>query len=159
MFKMSKKVEYALISLLYMAERKEGELTTARELSENFNIPQEIGGKVLQSLTRNGFISSVQGVKGGYQLAMDAAKINVTDVIAAVDGPLQVVGCAVEADKCNCEQLSYCNIRSPMEIIQLKLIEFFNTISIKDLQKNTIPSAFFHGNIEQRSYPVKFSDQ
>ncbi|MCB0259910.1 MAG: Rrf2 family transcriptional regulator, partial [Calditrichaeota bacterium] len=65
MLKFSKKVEYALISMLYMAKREDGELTTSRELSQHFNIPQELAGKVLQSLARTGCIASVQGVKGG----------------------------------------------------------------------------------------------
>ncbi len=156
MFKISKKVEYALISLLYMADREEGELTTARELSEIFNIPQEIGGKVLQTLTRGGFISSVQGVKGGYQLAIPAERIVVTDVINAVEGPLQVVGCVIDADSCTCDQLNYCNIRNPMESIQLKLIQFFNTISIKDLQQNTISISTETIASTESSFPVKF---
>lgn len=157
MFKISKKVEYALISLLYMADREEGELTTSRELSEIFNIPQEIGGKVLQSLTRGGFINSVQGVKGGYQLAIPAERIVVTDVISAVEGPLRVVGCAIDAENCTCDQLNYCNIRNPMETIQLKLIQFFNTISIKDLQQNTITMSNEALSGSESSFPVKFT--
>lgn len=136
MLKFSKKVEYALISMLYMAKRESGELTTSRELSEHFNIPQELAGKVLQSLARTGCIASVQGVKGGYQLASAPELINLTAVITAVDGPIKVVNCVEEPGQCGCDQLRYCNMRNPMETIQSKLIEFFNAITLKDLQTN-----------------------
>jgi Rrf2 family protein len=139
MLKFSKKVEYALISMLYMAEQNEGQLTTSRELAATFNIPQELAGKVLQSLAKSGCISSVQGVKGGYLLAKEPDMINLADIIVAVDGPVKVVNCVDEPDSCSCEQLSFCNMRNPMETIQDKLMNFFTSITLKDLQTNYIP--------------------
>ena len=66
MLRFSKKVEYALIAMLYMADKDPGELTTARELSDKYDISLELMGKLLQSLTRHDLITSVQGAKGGY---------------------------------------------------------------------------------------------
>lgn len=139
MLKFSKKVEYAIISMLYMAEQERGQLSTTRELAETFNIPQELVGKVLQSLAKKGCINSVQGVKGGYQLAREPEYIHLGEIIMAVDGPVKVVNCVDEVDSCSCEQLDFCNMRNPMETIQSKLITFFNSVSLKDLQSNYIP--------------------
>lgn len=155
MFKISKKVEYALISMLYMAERHDGQLTTAKELSQIFNIPQEIVGKVLQSLARSGLINSEQGVKGGYQLGRPPESIALSGVIRAVVGPIRVVGCIDDPESCSCDQLDYCNMRNPMETIQMKLTHFFNSISLRDLQINRIeirPTGSVKG---QQSVPVK----
>jgi Rrf2 family protein len=139
MLRFSRKVEYALISMLYMAEQKEGQLTTSRELAETFNIPQELAGKVLQSLAKNGCISSVQGVKGGYLLAKEPDLINLADIIIAVDGPVKVVNCVDEPESCTCDQFNSCNMRNPMETIQVKMMKFFNSTTLKDLQTNYIP--------------------
>ena len=139
MLRFSRKVEYAIISMLYMAEQEQGQLITTRELAEKFNIPQELVGKVLQSLARNDCVSSVQGVKGGYQLAREPESIKLAAIIAAVDGPVKVVNCVDEPESCTCEQLDICNMRNPMETIQLKLMNFFSSISLKDLQTNYIP--------------------
>lgn len=139
MLKFSRKVEYAIISMLYMAEQERGQLTTTRELAEKFSIPQELVGKVLQSLAKNECISSVQGVKGGYQLAREPEDIKLVSIIKAVDGPVKVVNCVDEPESCSCEQLKLCNMRNPMETIQLKLLNFFSSISLKDLQSNYIP--------------------
>lgn len=150
MLKLSKKVEYALISMIYMAERRPGELTTSRELAQHFNIPQEIIGKVLQSLSRSGLITSVQGVKGGYHLAHLPEEIKLGGVIKAVDGPIRVVSCVDNSEGCDCDQMHYCNIRNPMEIIQIQLMRFFDTITLKDLQDNTIGRS-----PERISFPVQ----
>ncbi len=138
MLKFSKKVEYAIISMLSMADREKGQLTTARELSEQYNIPQEVAGKVLQRLARHSLIDSVQGVKGGYQLAHAPQDVDLIQVITAVDGPIKLVGCADDTEQCTCEQLQKCNIRNPMTIVHGKLITFFRSISIRDLQTNDI---------------------
>ena len=69
MLKLSKKVEYGLISMMHMDSVQSGELATARELSDLYNIPAELLGKVLQLLAKNRLIVSVQGAKGGYRLA------------------------------------------------------------------------------------------
>lgn len=140
MLKFSKKVEYALISMVHMNRHGDGQLISARELATAFNIPQEVIGKVLQRLARNGFITSVQGVKGGYQLACAASEIDIAGVITAIDGPLKVVGCVEETeDQCSCGQFNYCNMRRPMETIQMRLTDFFAAISLEDFQMNRIP--------------------
>ncbi len=139
MLKFSKKIEYALISMLFMADREKGELTTSRELSENFNIPQELVGKVLQKLAKNGCVTSVQGVKGGYQLLLPPEMVSLSRVIRAVEGPIRIVNCVNEPESCTCDQLNYCNMRNPMETIQYKLTQFLNSITLKDLQANSTP--------------------
>ena len=67
MIKLSKKVEYGLISLLHIAGLKADELVTTKELAGHYHIPQEVLGKVLQTLTKAELIESTQGVRGGYR--------------------------------------------------------------------------------------------
>ena len=69
MLKLSKKVEYGLISMMHMDSVQSGDLATARKLSEHYNIPGELLGKVLQSLAKGRLIVAAQGAKGGYRLA------------------------------------------------------------------------------------------
>ncbi len=134
MLKLSKKVEYALISMIYMAEKSPEELTTARELAQHFRIPSEIMGKVLQGLARRGLIKSVQGVKGGYQLPKKLSEISLAQVIVSVDGPIQIVNCVQHDDGCECEQFDTCNIRTPMEQVQYSIYQFLDQITLNDLR-------------------------
>ncbi|RMG64771.1 MAG: Rrf2 family transcriptional regulator [Calditrichaeota bacterium] len=134
MLKFNKKVEYAIIALLYMSDKPAGELTTTRELSANFSIPQEILGKVLQSLARQQLIASIQGVRGGYYLNMPLEKITINRVITAIEGPVQIVNCVETSADCDCEQLAHCNIRDYMQNLHTLIINFFSAISLKDLK-------------------------
>jgi Rrf2 family protein len=139
MLKISKKTEYAIIALVDIAGNGKESLITAKDLSERYNIPREILGKVLQSLAKNNLIESHQGVKGGYQLLVPLNEININRIIQTVDGPIQLVNCAIE-DSSNCGQMDFCNIKSPMEFIQSELIRFFDNITLQDFKER-------HGNL------------
>jgi Rrf2 family protein len=135
MLRFSKKVEYAFISLLHISRKSTGELTTAKELSLEYNIPQELTGKVLQRLARTGFIRSVQGVKGGYLLDRPIDQMSLNGVVSAIEGPMRIVNCVEHDENELCSQSNHCNIKSPMKIIQRELHNFFNQITVKDLQQ------------------------
>ena len=72
MLKLSKKSEYALMAVRYLAINSAGKYSTAKEISEFYNIPYELASKVLQQLVRKNVISSYQGIRGGYTLLKSA---------------------------------------------------------------------------------------
>ncbi len=133
MMRFSKKVEYALIAMVEMAQQSGySELVTARSLSKEYRIPPEILSKVLQKLTRIGLLQSVQGIKGGYTLAKPVDQINLLEVVESIDGPLRLVACNT-GRPCDCEQFLFCNIQTPMQYIQDEFAQLLRTITLKDL--------------------------
>jgi Rrf2 family protein len=134
MLKLSKKTEYAIIALLDMAGNGQDQLTTVRDLSQKYNIPRELMGKVMQSLAREGLIISQQGVKGGYKIVKKPGDININSVIQAVDGPISLVDCKIH-DRDSCEQIEFCNIKSPMNYIHSQLLSLFNGITLQDFRQ------------------------
>ncbi|HEX9972759.1 MAG TPA: Rrf2 family transcriptional regulator [bacterium] len=135
MMRFSKKVEYALIALLHIAKKNNGELTTARELSDKFDISLELMGKILQSLVKSRLIISVQGVKGGYYLAQLMNQIKIYSVITAIDGPIAMTDCIASGDPEICDRGKNCLIRKSMEGIQAKLVKLLDEISLNDFEK------------------------
>ncbi len=70
MLRLSKKSDYALIAMKHLAMRPDGGASSsAREISESYDIPLELLAKVLQRLVRARLLVSVQGTRGGYRLA------------------------------------------------------------------------------------------
>jgi Rrf2 family protein len=135
MLKISKKVEYAIISLLHISQRQPDELTTAREISESYNIPPELLGKILQLLSRSGYIRSIQGVKGGYYLEQPLENLSIDRVIKVIEGPIKIVKCVeTEIADCKCQQREFCTIKNPMDIIQQKIETFFRMISLQQIK-------------------------
>ena len=86
MLNFSKRIDYGLIALTYMA-KCEGKRLTAKEISTTFNIPVEVLGQILPKLAKNRLISSVPGPKGGYALEKPLSKISVMAVINAIEHP------------------------------------------------------------------------
>jgi len=133
MLRFSKKVEYALIAMTDMSEfTTPDRLVTAKALAAHYLIPQDILGKVLQTLVREGLLVSVQGVKGGYALAQSPECIKIKNIIEAIDGAIVLVQCYNHFEPCG--QFEHCNIKMPMQVIQEELAGFFNKISLADLK-------------------------
>ena len=132
MLRLSKKSDYALISMKHLAMRPEGGgSSSAREISESYDIPLELLAKVLQRLVRARLLASVQGTRGGYRLGRPATLISVADVIQAVDGPVTVTACS--EDDHNCDQYTKCSIRDPLWKIKNRILESLNTVSVAEM--------------------------
>jgi len=66
MLRLSKKVEYGIIAIRHIASLDgRGTVTTAKEISDTYDISYELLAKVLQRLTKKGLIVSYQGVRAG----------------------------------------------------------------------------------------------
>lgn len=137
MLKFSKKLQYALISIYEISDRNGSSPVTTKEIAMRYDIPLEILGKVLQTLAKNGLVTSIQGVKGGYTLNQSLSDLSVLQVVDAIDGPITLIGC-INENLCKCEQYKNCNIRTPMEMIQSELVQFFNNISLEELRKRNL---------------------
>ena len=131
MLRLSKKSDYALISMKHLATRTDASSSSAREISESYDIPLELLAKVLQRLVRAKLLVSVQGTRGGYRLARHASAISVADVIQAVDGPVTVTACSTDDHKC--EQYSKCSVRDPLWKIKERILVALQTCSITEL--------------------------
>ena len=83
----SQTVEYALRAMVQLASQAPDACTT-QHIAENTRVPGAYLAKVLQSLRRAGLIHSRRGVGGGVKLARPPKKINLLEVINAVE-PLE----------------------------------------------------------------------
>jgi len=140
MLRLSKKSDYALISMAHLASRPDGNgSSSAREISETYSIPLELLAKILQRLVRAKLLVSVQGTRGGYRLARPAASISVADVIQSVDGPVTVTACS--PDDHACDQFGTCSIRDPLWKIKNRILETLTTVSVAELGADAAQAA------------------
>jgi Rrf2 family protein len=135
MLKLSRKSEYGIIALKHILNKQAGQTSSTREIAEHYNIPVELMAKVLQKLAKDGLLQSVQGINGGYALALSPAKISVADVVESIDGPIGIVECVTSEDECKCVQYTtgVCNISDPFMHIQGRFKNFLSGISLADL--------------------------
>lgn len=97
----SKKCEYGMQAILYLAAQEKGTLVSAEDISKVLKIPREFISKILQSLKDSGLISSSKGKSGGFSLAKPASRIKLIDVVAAIDGLDMFDSCVLGFPECS----------------------------------------------------------
>jgi len=99
----SKKCEYGLQAVLYLAAQMEKEVIPAEEIANKLSIPREFVSKILQSLTESGIVESRKGKSGGFFLAKTPKKIKLIDIVASIDGMSMFNNCVLGFPRCNPE--------------------------------------------------------
>ena len=83
----SQTAEYALRAVVFLSMNT-GAAFTTQQISFATKVPAAYLSKVMQSLVRAGLVQSQRGLGGGFILTKPAKKINILEVINAVD-PIQ----------------------------------------------------------------------
>lgn len=131
MLKLSKKTEYALMAMKYLALQSNGNFTTAKQISDNYNIPYELVAKVLQKLKKLELLESFQGIKGGYKLNKIPSAITLLQIISAIEPNYQITEClSTDSSVNNCTHLNCCQIRNPLSKLQKEIDNLFNNTTL-----------------------------
>lgn len=83
----SAKTEYGLVALLDLASiHPSGQRLQTREIGRGHGIPERYLEQMLTSLRKAGFLKSVRGPHGGFQLARPPEQIRIAEVEACLEG-------------------------------------------------------------------------
>lgn len=131
MLKLSKKAEYAILAMQFLAENP-GNKLNAKEIASSLGLSFEFLSKTMQSLMKSGLVDSVQGVKGGYSITKSSGDISLMEIINATDEKIGIVDCMNNNDE-ECSRYQHCSIKNPMSKIQKLIDDVFINTSIADL--------------------------
>lgn len=92
--RLSRKSEYALLALLDLAKCYQKDTPKILEVSERNGIPKKYLEQIFLQLKGAGFVRSLRGANGGYELAKSPENICLAEIIRLIDGPLASVGSA-----------------------------------------------------------------
>ena len=132
MFKINRKIEYALIALKHMGAKIPGQLTSAKEICDLYHTPFDPTSRVLQIMTQHGILQAEQGARGGYQIIKNLAKITLKELSDVIVGPIEIADC-FHQNYSNCEMITSCHIIAPMLNLNENINKLFSTITISDL--------------------------
>ena len=136
MLRFTKKADYGLMAIHYIAFHQHDGAVNAKRIAEELGIPAELLAKILQRLAKRRLIKSSNGPKGGYVLAREAGKISVGEVLRAIEGPLGIVHCYQDLQ---CPQLGRCNIRRPVWMIQASIEQLLDRLSLEEMHSYRPP--------------------
>jgi Rrf2 family protein len=134
MLSLSKKTDYALLALSYLARVEAGRAVNTKVIAEQYQIPVELLAKILQKLAKAKLILSTAGPTGGYRLARAAEAISVASVIHVIDGPPAITHC-MKTEHNQCDQLNRCTIRQPLARINARILQMLELISLAEIAR------------------------
>ncbi|WP_184258578.1 Rrf2 family transcriptional regulator [Granulicella mallensis] len=131
MLRLTKKADYGLIALKYLAEQSTNGAQSAKDIAEAYHIPPQLLAKILQTLAKSGLLVSHAGTNGGYALARSAHDISAFEVIRAIDGPLFITSCITIHGTCDLH--GTCTIKEPLRKVNDSIKELLSGIRVSDL--------------------------
>jgi Rrf2 family protein len=131
----SRKIDYALRALIYLAGPAEGRIATLQELADTLSLPREFLAKILKALTAGGLVRSTRGVRGGYQLARAPRTISFLEGIEAAGGPVQINVCLDHKDRCDAS--AGCTMYHVWKAGQDRMLEVYRKTTLAEL---TLPA-------------------
>lgn len=132
MFKLNRKLEYALIALRHMSTKAPGQLTSAKEICAIYHTPFDPTSRVLQIMVQHEIVRAEQGAHGGYQILRDLSKLSLHELTQMIEGPIQIVNC-FHGNYSHCDITASCNVISPMLNLNEKIAALFKTINVQEL--------------------------
>ena len=81
----SKTAEYAIRAMASLNQLSKGELVGAGALSATSGVPANYLSKIMHTLGRAGFVTSVRGPGGGFRVAKSASRMTAYDVVQLFD--------------------------------------------------------------------------
>jgi len=136
MLRFTKRADYWLMAIHYIAVNDGFGAVSAKRIAEEFAIPPELMAKILQRLAKQRLVVSTNGPKGGYALARRPTEITVGQVIRALEGPINIVSCLEDSE---CPQIEKCNLRRPVHKIQAAISQVLDTMSLAELTSADVP--------------------
>jgi Rrf2 family protein len=134
MLQLTKRTEYGLIALVYMADH-EGSIVSVREIGERYPIPRRLLAEVLKDLCRAKLVSSQRGASGGYLLAQSPDVMTLGQVVTALEGRPSLSSCENTSGSHHgeCDMQGVCPIRSPLQRIREGLWRLMERTTLRSL--------------------------
>lgn len=129
---LTKKSEYALLSLISIA--KSDEAKNVDVLSKELNISKSFLAKIMQNLAKQGLVISHRGVNGGFSLNKDWDKITILEIVMAAEEKLpSVFECSPSVESCPNQVAMLCTIWPLLNNLQIKINDFLKELTLKDI--------------------------
>ena len=112
--KFTKKTDYALRTMQFLARREEGAPkggampVPVQAIAEKSHLSLRFLQGIVSKLSKGGLLRTVPGVKGGITLAREPADISILQIIEAVEGRINLMDCMEHPEHCG--DSSQCSI-------------------------------------------------
>lgn len=115
-----------------------------REVAKSESIPDAFLDQIMVKLRRAGFVQSVRGAGGGYQLSRPPEEISIGELVRVLEGSLAPIGCISEAEEFSPEELCDlyrgCHTRNVWVRVTVAISKALDALSLADVMHDEVPS-------------------
>lgn len=105
--RLSRQGDYAVRAIIDLASKPHSQI---KEIAERQNIPEAYLQKVIWLMSKEGFIKTLRGPKGGIMLARLPQEITLREVLEAAEGPIDFNRCSICPEGCSSD--NYCQVHT-----------------------------------------------
>ena len=88
----------ALHTMAYLSTEKTGKLLQNKQIARTLVVSENHLSKVLQRLTKAGFIETQRGPKGGMRIVKNPEDVTLLNIFEAIEGPYTFSDCTFKGD-------------------------------------------------------------
>ena len=145
-FKISRRLDYAILAVTHLASRSREVPVSARALADSTRIPPAILANILKDLTRTGIVRSARGVHGGYELATAADELSIGGLVRALEGDVRLVECvpmtrASTVSTSPCQIEANCPVKAPLRRVHERIQELLDGLTFDQLLSEAFAGA------------------
>ena len=125
--------DYGLRALIYMASLPQDKMTSISEVTEVYGVSRNHMVKIINQLSRVGFVTAVRGKHGGIRLGKPAESIRLGDGAGAE--PLALVNCSSEF----CHITPACRLKQVLQQGVQNFLEELDKHTLADMVEDNPP--------------------
>ncbi len=130
--KISTRGRYAVRVMLDLALHNTGEYIKVKDIARRQEISEKYLEQIISILNKAGFVHSVRGAQGGYQIADAPEKYTVGMILRLTEGSLSPVAC-LDSDPNQCTRRETCETLQIWKDLQDAINNVVDNVTIQDL--------------------------
>lgn len=138
----SQACKYAIRAMFLLAQRTEkSRFVGIKEIADGLDAPQHFTAKILQELSKKGYILSAKGPNGGFMLSEEQLKTTLMDIVIAMDGNKIVTSCCLGLS--DCSEKNPCPVHFEYKSIRKKITTMLSSTKVSDYNDELNVSKLF----------------
>jgi Rrf2 family protein len=131
MMELTRKGDYAIRGIIYLASQPPNKISLLSEIAAAVDVPQTFLAKIFQQFSKTGIVKSFRGTGGGFLLANPPEDITLLQVVEAVEGPILPNRCVLKPGEC--ERDLTCTVHPVWRQVQQQIRGLLGNITLKEL--------------------------
>ncbi len=104
---------------------------SVRKIAQKHDISKKYLERLMQSLATSGLVISQRGKKGGFVLSRTPEEITLHEIVQAVEGPVELMGCVEDPE--SCKRRSICVTHEVWKTLQDSITDKLEAITLAEL--------------------------